>query len=164
MSEIEWFVFFFFLIERSTSLRTINKNREKAQTQDHTKGTRQRALQQKGAAEPPKIFDADEHRRRRNQTSKRLEEGRPSTLKRTASATRRKQRDLVDEEARPSRPYDQLQHRPPSPGRPSHDRSTANAPSSPAPESSTKPLCSRRSAPANSTPRHHGRPEKKRRS
>ena len=127
--------------------------------QIHTKGTRQRTLQHQKPAEPPELFDADEHRRRRAQTSCRLGKGGPPTLKKTAKSTRRERRDLDVEQTRPSRPHAQHQHHPP-PGRPGRARTTTTAPPNPAPESSTKPLRSGTPAPSDSTPRLHGRPEK----
>ena len=42
-------------------------------------GTQQKELQLQGA-EPPEFFHADDHRRRRNQTSNQLDEGGPPTL------------------------------------------------------------------------------------
>ena len=148
--------------ERSTNLRTIKGNRHKVQTQIRTGSTQLKALQQRRTAEPPKLLVADDRRRRRDQATTRLEEGGPPTLKKTASSTRRKQRDLVDEHARPSRPHVQLQHHLP-PGRPDRARTTTIAPTIPAPKPSTRPLRSEAPPPGDSSPRLHGRPEEPRR-
>ena len=137
------------------------KQQKEQQTQIHTEGAQQRAQQQRDPAEPPNLHLADDRRRSREQTSNQLEEGRPSTLKMTARATRRKLRDLDFERARPSRPHVQHRHHLP-PERPSR-ATTIFAPSIPALEPSTTPLRTRALPPRTSSPRLHGRPEKIRR-